>query len=231
MPHQESLFEGVDDAGQRVRILKYIEDTQAGRDYVESVERRWHRQAETRANSQALRDALILEGQQGRYPVVLADPPWAMPDGKEALPGREAANHYPVADVESIKAMDIRCIADDAVLFLWTTIANLRNAFDVLDAWGFEYKQEFVWAKPHYTTGFLLRHQHEPMLIGTRGNWRADFRGDRGISTVLQAPTSRHSRKPSAVHEMIERLYPDLPKLELFARMARPGWTSWGNEV
>jgi N6-adenosine-specific RNA methylase IME4 len=30
---------------------------------------------------------------------------------------------------------------------------------------------------------------------------------------------------------MIERMFPDLPKLELFARQARPGWEVWGNEV
>jgi hypothetical protein len=31
--------------------------------------------------------------------------------------------------------------------------------------------------------------------------------------------------------EMIERLFPDVSKLELFARVTRPGWTAWGNEV
>jgi N6-adenosine-specific RNA methylase IME4 len=29
---------------------------------------------------------------------------------------------------------------------------------------------------------------------------------------------------------LIERLYPTLPKIELFARRARPGWTAWGKE-
>ena len=31
---------------------------------------------------------------------------------------------------------------------------------------------------------------------------------------------------------MIERLYPALPKIELFARgKPRPGWCAWGNET
>ena len=30
---------------------------------------------------------------------------------------------------------------------------------------------------------------------------------------------------------MIERVFPTLPKLEMFARKARPGWDSHGNEV
>jgi N6-adenosine-specific RNA methylase IME4 len=39
-----------------------------------------------------------------------------------------------------------------------------------------------------------------------------------------------HSRKPEASYDIIERMYPDLPKLELFARQAR-SWDVWGNEV
>jgi N6-adenosine-specific RNA methylase IME4 len=30
--------------------------------------------------------------------------------------------------------------------------------------------------------------------------------------------------------ELIERMYPELPKIELFARAAREGWTAWGNQ-
>jgi hypothetical protein len=41
----------------------------------------------------------------------------------------------------------------------------------------------------------------------------------------------RHSRKPDEAYEMIERMYPELPKIELFARQARAGWAAWGNEA
>jgi N6-adenosine-specific RNA methylase IME4 len=30
---------------------------------------------------------------------------------------------------------------------------------------------------------------------------------------------------------MIERLYPNTAKAELFARKPRPDWVAWGNEV
>jgi N6-adenosine-specific RNA methylase IME4 len=30
---------------------------------------------------------------------------------------------------------------------------------------------------------------------------------------------------------MIERHWPNTPKLEMFARKPRDGWDSWGNEV
>ena len=32
-------------------------------------------------------------------------------------------------------------------------------------------------------------------------------------------------------YEIIERLYPDLKKLEMYARETRDGWDSFGNEV
>jgi N6-adenosine-specific RNA methylase IME4 len=30
---------------------------------------------------------------------------------------------------------------------------------------------------------------------------------------------------------LIERMYPELPKIELFARQERVGWAAWGNEI
>jgi N6-adenosine-specific RNA methylase IME4 len=44
-------------------------------------------------------------------------------------------------------------------------------------------------------------------------------------------PRRAHSQKPDEAYELIEKMYPDLPKIELFARYARPGWDVWGNEA
>jgi N6-adenosine-specific RNA methylase IME4 len=48
---------------------------------------------------------------------------------------------------------------------------------------------------------------------------------------VIEAAATRHSKKPEAFAEMIERLFPRTNKLEMFARQPRLGWHSWGNEV
>jgi hypothetical protein len=42
------------------------------------------------------------------------------------------------------------------------------------------------------------------------------------ISSVIAAPVSRHSAKPHMFAQMIERMFPNLPKLEMFAPR-RPG--------
>jgi hypothetical protein len=48
------------------------------------------------------------------------------------------------------------------------------------------------------------------------------------VQTILRSNV--HSQKPDEFYRIIERLY-DGPYLELFARRARAGWTSFGNEL
>jgi N6-adenosine-specific RNA methylase IME4 len=51
------------------------------------------------------------------------------------------------------------------------------------------------------------------------------------IRQVIFSPRREHSRKPDEVYDLIEKMYPEATKLELFARTARDGWDQWGNEV
>jgi N6-adenosine-specific RNA methylase IME4 len=68
------------------------------------------------------------------------------------------------------------------------------------------------------------------LLIGVRGDMRSPAESARPPS-IIQAPRREHSRKPDEVYDIIERMYPELPKVELFARHARPGWAAWGNQA
>jgi N6-adenosine-specific RNA methylase IME4 len=47
----------------------------------------------------------------------------------------------------------------------------------------------------------------------------------------MMAPRGRHSEKPDWAYEMIDSYFPNVPKVEMFARSGRDGWTSWGNEA
>jgi N6-adenosine-specific RNA methylase IME4 len=79
-------------------------------------------------------------------------------------------------------------------------------------------------------TGFWFRIQHEILLVGTKGNVPAPAPGTQWPS-VIKAPPGRHSEKPEIFYELIEAYFPTLPKIELNARRARPGWDVWGNEA
>jgi N6-adenosine-specific RNA methylase IME4 len=167
-----------------------------------------------------------------RYAVLYADPPWHFEVyNEESGVERAAGNHYPTMSLDEICALPVLSLASpDAALFMWTTVPHLRESFDVLVAWGFEYKTNIVWVKDKIGLGYFVRNQHELLLVATRGDMPSPSPANRPPS-VIHAPRREHSRKPDEAYELIERMYPELPKIELFARQARAGWAAWGNEL
>jgi N6-adenosine-specific RNA methylase IME4 len=167
-----------------------------------------------------------------RYPIILADPPWKFDvyDSESGL-DRAAAAHYPTMKIEDICELPIAGLATPhAVLFLWSTAPHLQKAFQVLAAWGFEYTTNIIWVKHAPGLGYWVRNQHELLLIAKRGDMRSPPEGTRPPS-IIEAPRREHSRKPDEAYALIERMYPELPKIELFARARRSGWEAWGNEL
>jgi N6-adenosine-specific RNA methylase IME4/ParB-like chromosome segregation protein Spo0J len=167
-----------------------------------------------------------------RYAVLYADPPWHFEMyNEESGIERAAGNHYPTMSLDEICAMQILNLASpDAALFMWTTAPHLRESFDVLAAWGFEYKTNIVWVKDKIGLGYFVRNQHELLLVATRGDMPSPSPANRPPS-VISAPRREHSRKPDKAYALIEAMYPALPKVELFARQRRPGWDVWGHET
>lgn len=170
-------------------------------------------------------DLRALTGRGARFGTVYADPPWRY--GNQAT--RAATdNHYPTMGVEEIAALPVAELAAPAShLHLWATVGFLPEALDVLRAWGFDYRSQFIWEKPQMGLGNYWRLSHEILLLGVRGGCR--FR-DKGLRSCATIPRGRHSAKPEQVRAMIERASPG-PRLELFGRLPAPGWTVWGNEI
>jgi N6-adenosine-specific RNA methylase IME4 len=162
----------------------------------------------------------------GHYQLLYADPPW--PSQSPQSPW-SPEQHYPTMRIEEIEALEVPA-AEDAVLFLWAVPSQLPEALRVMSAWGFEYRTQLVWVKPWIGLGNWVRHRHELLLVGRRGNFPVPDEADRPDS-VVEAKRGRHSEKPERFYELLERMYPAATKLELFARRSRPGWSAWGNEV
>jgi N6-adenosine-specific RNA methylase IME4 len=183
---------------------------------------------EARAGGQALPTGTL-------FPVILADCPWQYKFVE--TDSRAVDNHYPPMSIDELcvgvfGGVDVRTLfATDCVIFFWATAPKLREAFRVLDAWGFDdYRTNFVWDKEKIGMGYWCRGQHEHLLVAIRGNFPAPLAENR-VSSVIREPRGAHSEKPIAVYEIIERYFPDLPKLELFSRTDREGWVSWGNQL
>lgn len=171
-----------------------------------------------------------------KYGVIYADPEWRFePYSRETGMDRSPDNHYPTSATADIILRPVKSIADkDCVLFLWATAPMLPQALRVMKEWGFEYKTHAIWRKTRNGdgrgSGYWFTGEHELLLVGTRGSIPAPATAT-GPS-VIDAPwQGRHSAKPECFAEMIEALFPTLPKIELNRRgRARPGWDAWGNE-
>jgi len=151
--------------------------------------------------------------------------------------GRSAEHHYPTMSLSEICALSVAEIAaNDSVLFLWATYPNLREAFAVIDAWGFKYKTvAFTWVKRNKRSpswfvglGHWTRANAEICLLATKGSPR---RISKSVQQVIDTPIERHSKKPDVVRERIVELMGNVPRIELFARKVPEGWDVFGNEV
>jgi N6-adenosine-specific RNA methylase IME4 len=170
--------------------------------------------------------------QDRKYPVIFADPPWKFEvyDAESGLDSAADA-HYPCMATEEIAALPVGELATrPAVLFLWSTVPHLPEVLGVIEAWDFQYVTNAVWVKDRAGLGFWVRNQHELLIIARRGDMPTPAFENRPPS-VIQAARREHSRKPDEAYALIEAMYPELPKIELFARQTRPGWAAWGNEL
>ena len=160
----------------------------------------------------------------GPFRVIVADPPWRYDNRQQDVTQRGAVP-YPSMTLEEIMDLDVGSHAEkDCVLWLWTTNAHMRDAFDVLDAWGFTFKTILTWVKDQMGLGTWLRGQTEHCLMAVRGRPTIQLTNQ---TTVLDAPVGEHSRKPEEFYQLVESLCPG-SKLEMFSRQKRKGWKSHG---
>lgn len=191
--------------------------------------KRERRETRERELGDAIRNTKIdMEGKY--YGVLLADPPWRFePWSTASGMDRAADNHYPTMTTEEICQLDVPA-AGNAVLFLWRTAPMLIPALKVMSAWGFEYRTEIIWAKNRLGTGYWTRNQHEVLMIGVQGSVPAPSPGLQP-SSLQVFDVGAHSEKPAGFYDIIESMFPTVPRVELFARQARDGWDRWGAEA
>lgn len=180
------------------------------------------------SNNEAVLKALP----RNAFPVLYCDYPWPN-DVYDEETGQDKGYPYPPMPLDEGRAL---CVGDrspatkDAVMFFWTTGNRIGVAIDMIRAWGFDDKSSIVWDKITIGNGRWVRDRHEILIIATRGKVPAPLMGTQEES-LFSEKKGEHSAKPVRVRRMIERLYPDLPKLEMFARGEIPGWSVWGNQA
>lgn len=162
---------------------------------------------------------------KGKYDVIYCDPAWEYDNTGFAM---SAEKQYPTMSIEKLKELGVESLsADNCVMFMWATNPLLKDAIDVMNNWGFEYKTNFVWTKTNHTAGFYVLGQHELLLIGIKGSKLPVER----YKSIITGDNKVHSKKPEIVYEMIEKMYPNMKYVELFARNTKTNWESWGNQL
>lgn len=176
---------------------------------------------ETRKNSQPFDHGV------GPFNVIYADPPW------DYIP--EVQLGYPTMKLDDICDLlrGSQAVSSDAVLFLWVPASRIVDGLKVIEAWGFRYITHAVWNKGEGGMGSYFRITHEVLMFATRGSTVIpEVPTEARPGSVFSYKRGMHSQKPSEIYGVIERMYPELPKMELFRRgVPRDGWYSWGNEV
>lgn len=180
------------------------------------------------------------------YTTIVVDPPWPQ-KGRGTLQGEEGFGDshggslpmpYPTMTVKEMGCLPILALAsDDAHLYLWTTNGFLRDAFHLIELWGFAYSTTLVWAKAPMGGGLggdAYGISTEFCLFGRRGRLPAKHRVGQSAFNWQRKYDARgkpsHSTKPPEFFKVVELVSPG-PYLEMFARTPRNGWSSWGNEV
>lgn len=174
-----------------------------------------------------------------QFATVLADPPWRFTNrtGKVA-PEHRRLSRYGTMTLEDICSLPVAdMLTPVAHCYLWVPNALLPEGLQVLRAWGFDYKSNIVWHKIRKDggsdgrgVGFYFRNVTELVLFGVRGKNARTLAPGRSQVNLLATRKPEHSRKPDEIFPIIEACSPG-PRIELFARGTRPGWSVWGNQA
>lgn len=184
------------------------------------------------------------------FRMIVADVPWRYKVRSQKGLGRSAEKHYETMHLPRIARLPvIEHAADDSHLLFWVTgpFLAIGAHIPIMRSWGFEPTAIWgVWVKPtkaHYQQGYMFfdgniesmwkmgmghtsRQNAEFVVIGRRGKPK---RLSRSVRQIITAPLREHSRKPDEFFRNAEE-YGEGPRLELFGREQREGWTVRGNQ-
>lgn len=163
---------------------------------------------------------------KGKFEIIVIDPPWEY-DTNYDPDSRRGSAPYPCLKQDELLKIELPS-ADGCILFLWTTHKFIRDGFDLLDKWGFEYRATLIWNKDQMGIGSLFRMQCEFCLVGIKG--KPILNNDFTHRDIITAKRREHSRKPDEFYDMVNKLCIGR-KLDYFAREKKVGWEVLGVET
>lgn len=176
-----------------------------------------------------------------KYGIIYTDPPWQQSKGgfKKSRPNSTGVSvDYPTMSVSEIKELHKiifdNLVEEDHNVFMWVIDKYLIEAEQFMNELGYTRHARFVWDKvTGMAPAFTVRFCHEYLLwFYKKGHLLKPCNEMRGkYSTVMREQVTAHSKKPLCAYEMIDNMFPDVKKLELFARNEYKDWDCWGNQT
>jgi len=172
-----------------------------------------------------------------KFNIILVDCPWYYNNTNSTNFFGTASYHYETIKDEKLKKLKIKDISeDDSILLMWCTAPKLPSAFDVAKEWNFKYITNLIlWKKirknsTRTTTsiGFYTRGVVEYLLLFHNNNThsaRKFLRPQNQVinnlieTEIVSAEVREHSRKPDIIFYVLEKLFYNLKKIEIFSRV------------
>jgi len=176
---------------------------------------------------------------EGKFDIFYTDPPWKQEKGglRKSRPKQGKVLDYETISIEEIKDIHkeaFNLASDSHNVFMWTIDKYLHQSEEMMKELGYELHTRMIWDKTNgIAPAFTVRYSHEYLLwFYKKGKMLKPHEETRGkYTTVFTEKSRKHSKKPISTYEMIEDMFRNTDKLEMFARETRQGWKSWGNEI
>lgn len=186
---------------------------------------------ESRFESYSMDINNFLNSHSQKYQLILADPPWPVKNTHSNSPGAD----YPKMPYEEILNLPIKGLAEkNSVLFLWVVKQYEDKAWEIMEHWGFTKRDHLVWVKAtvdklQLGMGMMIRNADEWLDIGKRGKGLKE--ATHNTPSVILARRTGNSQKPAKSYYILEKMFPEATRIELFARRRRRGWVTVGNQL
>lgn len=173
------------------------------------------------------------------FSVLMIDPPWLKKKGglRKVRPNQGRSLDYETMSIDKIfELLDTEIFnntTENHAVFMWTIEQYLNDCDKYMEQRGYRRHCRFIWDKTNgVAPAFTVRYSHEYLIWYYKNKMIPIAKEQQGkFMTVFSEKTREHSRKPNYAYKMVEALYPNENKIDVFSREKREGWGQFGNQI